>query len=411
MGVPLCLSRSLLAASHPGLERGRCQLSVRRVGGRAGRSQWRRGEAGRRPRSARRPPNFRLRAPTTFWEVRPLRGRGRKGKPRRKVQGEAARSRGDSNPRRRRAESARASRRRAPVSSPRPPSGAARASRARDCAGLAGGGGGGRARPGDLRALRLGRPPRARGRAPGRCGPRRKPGPGPARGLRAGGTEPAAKMEGLTLSDAEQKYYSDLFSYCDIESTKKVAANGRVLELFRAAQLPSDVVLQVRSPRRLRCARGLPASAGSSRPRGPPALASAVGVGAVSWADGGGQVSPPPKHTPHPSSAPAASSPAGAAGARAPRSAGRGRGAGGRSWGRRVRQRGGGGGGLFIGSRGRPSEPVRSSLEEQLQVKTPGWLPCLSPKSCCVYTALRVVQSSPVIRRGKMFLCVFSFLN
>ncbi|XP_016060392.1 PREDICTED: ralBP1-associated Eps domain-containing protein 1 isoform X3 [Miniopterus natalensis] len=52
-------------------------------------------------------------------------------------------------------------------------------------------------------------------------------------------------MEGLTLSDAEQKYYSDLFSYCDIESTKKVAANGRVLELLRAAQLPNDVVPQV----------------------------------------------------------------------------------------------------------------------------------------------------------------------
>ncbi|KAM9234521.1 ralBP1-associated Eps domain-containing protein 1 isoform 3-T3 [Dugong dugon] len=53
-------------------------------------------------------------------------------------------------------------------------------------------------------------------------------------------------MEGLTLSDAEQKYYSDLFSYCDIESTKKVAANGRVLELFRAAQLPNEVVLQIK---------------------------------------------------------------------------------------------------------------------------------------------------------------------
>ncbi|XP_066103966.1 ralBP1-associated Eps domain-containing protein 1 isoform X4 [Saccopteryx bilineata] len=52
-------------------------------------------------------------------------------------------------------------------------------------------------------------------------------------------------MEGLTLSDAEQKYYSDLFSYCDIESTKKVAANGRVLELFRAAQLHNDVVVQI----------------------------------------------------------------------------------------------------------------------------------------------------------------------
>lgn len=52
-------------------------------------------------------------------------------------------------------------------------------------------------------------------------------------------------MEGLTLSEAEQRYYCDLFSYCDTESTKKVASNGRVLELFRAAQLPNDVVMQV----------------------------------------------------------------------------------------------------------------------------------------------------------------------
>lgn len=63
-----------------------------------------------------------------------------------------------------------------------------------------------------------------------------------------GGRRAEAKMEGLTLSDAEQKYYSDLFSYCDIESTKKVVVNGRVLELFRAAQLPNDVVLQVPPP-------------------------------------------------------------------------------------------------------------------------------------------------------------------
>lgn len=55
-------------------------------------------------------------------------------------------------------------------------------------------------------------------------------------------------MEGLTLSEAEQRYYCDLFSYCDTESTKKVASNGRVLELFRAAQLPSEVVLQVVRP-------------------------------------------------------------------------------------------------------------------------------------------------------------------
>jgi hypothetical protein len=65
-------------------------------------------------------------------------------------------------------------------------------------------------------------------------------------------------MEGLTLSDAEQKYYSDLFSYCDIESTKKVVVNGRVLELFRAAQLPNDVVLQVMP----RASRGGPPAAG-----------------------------------------------------------------------------------------------------------------------------------------------------
>lgn len=80
-----------------------------------------------------------------------------------------------------------------------------------------------------------------------------------------GGRRAEAKMEGLTLSDAEQKYYSDLFSYCDIESTKKVVVNGRVLELFRAAQLPNDVVLQV-PPR--------------PRPRGP--RAAGAGVGDVS---------------------------------------------------------------------------------------------------------------------------------
>ncbi|XP_039594759.1 ralBP1-associated Eps domain-containing protein 1 isoform X1 [Polypterus senegalus] len=53
-------------------------------------------------------------------------------------------------------------------------------------------------------------------------------------------------MESLTLSDVEQKYYSDLFAYCDTENTKKVASFGRVLELFRAAQLPNEVVLQIK---------------------------------------------------------------------------------------------------------------------------------------------------------------------
>ncbi|XP_053736467.1 ralBP1-associated Eps domain-containing protein 1 isoform X1 [Synchiropus splendidus] len=52
-------------------------------------------------------------------------------------------------------------------------------------------------------------------------------------------------MESLTLSEVEQKYYSELFVYCDTDNTKKVASYGRVLELFRAAQLPSEVVLQI----------------------------------------------------------------------------------------------------------------------------------------------------------------------
>ncbi|KAM9798396.1 ralBP1-associated Eps domain-containing protein 1 [Neosynchiropus ocellatus] len=52
-------------------------------------------------------------------------------------------------------------------------------------------------------------------------------------------------MESLTLSDVEQKYYSELFVYCDTDNTKKVASYGRVLDLFRAAQLPSEVVLQI----------------------------------------------------------------------------------------------------------------------------------------------------------------------
>ncbi|KAF5900302.1 ralBP1-associated Eps domain-containing protein 1 isoform X1, partial [Clarias magur] len=52
-------------------------------------------------------------------------------------------------------------------------------------------------------------------------------------------------MESLTLSDVEQKYYSDLFVYCDVDNTKKVASNGKVLELFRAAQISNDVVLQI----------------------------------------------------------------------------------------------------------------------------------------------------------------------
>lgn len=52
-------------------------------------------------------------------------------------------------------------------------------------------------------------------------------------------------MESLTLSDVEQKYYSELFLSCDVDNTKKVASNGKVLDLFRAAQLSTEVVHQV----------------------------------------------------------------------------------------------------------------------------------------------------------------------
>lgn len=91
-------------------------------------------------------------------------------------------------------------------------------------------------------------------------------------------------MEGLTLSDAEQKYYSDLFSYCDIESTKKVAANGRVLELFRAAQLPNDVVLQVTPPPSpLDASRALP-DADRSLPGGSGLQLPVSGGGGWGWA-------------------------------------------------------------------------------------------------------------------------------
>lgn len=101
-------------------------------------------------------------------------------------------------------------------------------------------------------------------------------------------------MEGMTLSEAEQRYYCDLFSYCDTESTKKVASNGRVLELFRAAQLPNDVVMQVRPPPRPRGSAGLgtaPSCRDGPRPAlpfpsarpAPPARPAALRQGASRW--------------------------------------------------------------------------------------------------------------------------------
>ncbi|XP_061426104.1 ralBP1-associated Eps domain-containing protein 1-like isoform X2 [Lethenteron reissneri] len=52
-------------------------------------------------------------------------------------------------------------------------------------------------------------------------------------------------MEGMSLSESEQSYYAELFGYCDVDNTKKVAAWSRVSELFRASQLPPDALLQI----------------------------------------------------------------------------------------------------------------------------------------------------------------------
>nr|XP_055041526.1 LOW QUALITY PROTEIN: ralBP1-associated Eps domain-containing protein 1 [Misgurnus anguillicaudatus] len=52
-------------------------------------------------------------------------------------------------------------------------------------------------------------------------------------------------MESLTLTDVEQKYYSELFLSCDVDNAKKVASNVKVLDLFRAAQLSTEVVHQI----------------------------------------------------------------------------------------------------------------------------------------------------------------------
>ncbi|XP_066274915.1 ralBP1-associated Eps domain-containing protein 1-like isoform X4 [Branchiostoma lanceolatum] len=51
-------------------------------------------------------------------------------------------------------------------------------------------------------------------------------------------------MEGLTLTDAEQKLYSELFGTCDVEHTGRVSGT-RASELFLASQLPHDTLQQI----------------------------------------------------------------------------------------------------------------------------------------------------------------------
>ncbi|XP_078618976.1 ralBP1-associated Eps domain-containing protein 1-like isoform X2 [Branchiostoma floridae x Branchiostoma japonicum] len=51
-------------------------------------------------------------------------------------------------------------------------------------------------------------------------------------------------MEGLTLSEAEQKLYSELFGTCDVDHTGRVSGT-RASELFLASQLPHDTLQQI----------------------------------------------------------------------------------------------------------------------------------------------------------------------
>ncbi|XP_059476957.1 ralBP1-associated Eps domain-containing protein 1 isoform X2 [Neocloeon triangulifer] len=51
-------------------------------------------------------------------------------------------------------------------------------------------------------------------------------------------------MEGLQLSDTEQRYFGDLFICCDADNSGKVTAS-KATELFRTANLPSDSLKQI----------------------------------------------------------------------------------------------------------------------------------------------------------------------
>uniref|UniRef100_A0A8C5QIX7 RALBP1 associated Eps domain containing 2 n=1 Tax=Leptobrachium leishanense TaxID=445787 RepID=A0A8C5QIX7_9ANUR len=60
---------------------------------------------------------------------------------------------------------------------------------------------------------------------------------------------PSAQAAGglhLPLGDSEQKYYSELFSLCQVEgSARQTAVSSKVGELFRASQLPKDILHQI----------------------------------------------------------------------------------------------------------------------------------------------------------------------
>lgn len=51
-------------------------------------------------------------------------------------------------------------------------------------------------------------------------------------------------MEEVSLTELETRYFSDLFSYCDVEKTGKVPMS-KAAELFETSNLADEVIRQV----------------------------------------------------------------------------------------------------------------------------------------------------------------------
>lgn len=54
-------------------------------------------------------------------------------------------------------------------------------------------------------------------------------------------------MEEVNITELETRYYTDLFSCCDIEKTGKVPIL-KATEMFRSADIPNDVLRHVKYP-------------------------------------------------------------------------------------------------------------------------------------------------------------------
>lgn len=52
------------------------------------------------------------------------------------------------------------------------------------------------------------------------------------------------RMEEVSLTEKETRYFSDLFSYCDVEKTGKVPMS-KAAELFETSNLSDEVIRQV----------------------------------------------------------------------------------------------------------------------------------------------------------------------